>query len=190
MRELHPLKTLLRPWLHGLAVSALALLAACGGGAEEKPQAIPDNIKPPAGALLTLQTYAKGVQIYQCNPSAAGAAVPYQWTFKAPEATLFDQTKNKIARHYAGPTWEANDGSVVVGEVSAKADSPDAKSIPWLLLRAKSVSGRGRFGAVKYIQRVHTSGGNPPPSCKAEKVGDELRVNYTADYYFYVESRT
>jgi Protein of unknown function (DUF3455) len=189
MQQLHPSKYRM-PLACAYLIAGSLALAGCGGTQAQKPQATPDNLRPPAGALLTLQTHAKGVQIYQCHAGAAPGAVPYEWTLKAPEAVLFDQTGAKIARHYAGPTWESSDGSLVVGEVVSRADSPDAQSIPWLLLRAKSVSGRGRFGAVKFIQRVHTSGGSAPTSCTVDKVGKELRVNYTADYYFYVESRT
>jgi len=47
---------------------------------------------------------------------------------------------NKIAKHYAGTTWESNDGSKVVGEVKAKDNGPDPNAIPWLLLSAKSTS--------------------------------------------------
>jgi hypothetical protein len=33
-----------------------------------------------------------------------------------------------LAKHYAGPTWEASDGSKVVGEVAAKSPAPQAHS--------------------------------------------------------------
>ena len=92
----------------------------------------------------------------------AGDATRYAWTLKGPEATLYDKGGKKIGRHFAGPTWEGNDGSTVVGEVVSRADSPTGDSIPWLLLSAKSDSGRGLFASVKFIQRLHTVGGNAP----------------------------
>jgi hypothetical protein len=164
-----------------------AALSGCGGGSAPpvKSDLVPDNIKPPPGYLLTLQSHAKGVQIYLCKETAPDK---FEWTLKAPEATLVDQAGNKVARHFAGPTWQGSDGSEVVGEVVSRADSPE-HSIPWLLLRAKSNVGKGRFGAVKYIQRLHTTGGTAPPSCKSKEQDDDLKVNYTADYFFYVESR-
>jgi hypothetical protein len=107
----------------------------------------------------------------------------------APEANLFDGTGKKIAKHYAGPTWEDVDGSLVVGQVAAKIDSPDGHSIPWLLLTAKTTSGKGQFSRVLSIQRVHTVGGDAPSSCDGSKPDKELRVPYKADYFFYVGAR-
>src|SRR5206468_420762 len=96
--------------------------------------------RTPATEVLSLETEATGVQIYECN---AGKDVPtrFEWVFKAPEADLFDRAGNKIGKHYAGPTWESNDGSKVVGEVKAQNAGPDSGAIPWLLLNAKSTSG-------------------------------------------------
>jgi hypothetical protein len=36
----------------------------------------------------------------------------------------------RIGGHYAGPTWEANDGSKVVGEVLQRADAPRPGAVP------------------------------------------------------------
>ena len=56
--------------------------------------------------------------------------------------------------------------------------------IPWLLLFAKTSDGPGIFADVSYVQRVNTAGGNAP-STAGLNVGDEARVPYTAEYYFY-----
>jgi hypothetical protein len=50
---------------------------------------------------------------------------------------LFDDTGKQIATHFAGPTWQATDGSKVVG-VRPPAGSVivDPPAIPWLLLSA------------------------------------------------------
>ena len=89
----------------------------------------------------------------------------------------------KIGKHYAGPTWESNDGSKVVGEVKANDDGPDATAIPWLLLSAKATSGQGVFSPVKSIQRLYTSGGKAPAAgCDAAHTGQEARVAYKARY--------
>jgi hypothetical protein len=169
--------------------AAAALLAAAGCASPRvRTDDVPDPLRAPANQLLTLQAYAKGVQIYQCKP-AKQDATQFEWVFVAPEANLFDQTGKKIAKHYAGPTWEGIDGSEVVGQVAARAESPDGHSIPWLLLTAKSTSGKGQFGSVTSIQRLHTVGGDAPPSCKAKQADKQLRVSYTADYFFYVGAR-
>jgi hypothetical protein len=91
-----------------------------------------------------------------------------------------------IAKHYAGPTWKHHDGSEVVGKVAARLDSPDANSIPWLLLTAASHSGSGVFATVTSIQRLHTKGGQPPQSgCDDSHRDAETKSAYSADYYFY-----
>jgi hypothetical protein len=44
----------------------------------------------------------------------------------------------------------------------------------------------GRFAGVTSIQRVATRGGAEPATpCDMSRSGQEARVNYTADYYFY-----
>ena len=91
--------------------------------------------------------------------------------------------------HYASPTWQARDGSTVVGVREAGVMvSPSA--IAWLRLRADSTTvgpdGGDRLTATTYIQRVNTTGGLAPTSaCDATTVGDVVEVPYTADYYFY-----
>jgi len=125
------------------------------------------------------------VQIYDCKPNKDDPA-RFEWVFRAPEAELFDAAGKNIGKHYAGPTWESNDGSKVVGEVKARDNSPDPNAIPWLLLSAKSTSGNGVFSQTQSIQRVHTAGGNAPAAgCSQAQAGKELRVPYKAMYYFY-----
>jgi hypothetical protein len=143
----------------------------------------------PPNLLLTLQAHAVGTQIYQCGAASNEPAL-YVWTLKAPDATLFDQNGRKIGKHYAGPTWKANDGSTVVGEVVARENSPEGDSIPWLLLRAKTTTGGGLFGAVNFVQRLHTMDGQAPAGgCSAAEFGAERRVKYSADYFFYIADR-
>jgi hypothetical protein len=110
----------------------------------------------------------------------------FEWILKAPEADLYDHAGNKIGKHYAGPTWEAKDGSKVTGELAARADSPDPNAIAWLLLRARSTSATGIFGNVQFVQRLRTAGGvAPPQGCSQAAAGKEARVPYSAEYRFY-----
>ncbi len=145
---------------------------------------MPDKIKAPAGEEIVLQAHATGSQIYVCQPATDGKLA---WSLKAPDAELHDQQGAIIGHHFAGPTWKDNDGSEVVGKASAKVDSPDANSIPWLLVTATSHSGDGILSRVSSIQRIHTTGGMPPTAsdCTAAKQNVEVKSNYTADYYFY-----
>jgi len=149
------------------------------------PSAIPDAIKAPATDKLAMTVTAKGVQIYECRPTKDDPT-KFEWALKAPEAELFDASGKKVGKHYGGPTWEANDGSKVIGEVKGRFDSPDG-AIPWLLLAAKKTEGTGAFGKVTNVQRILTEGGKAPASgCDSAHSGSEIRVNYSATYLFYV----
>jgi hypothetical protein len=147
---------------------------------------VPDNLRVPATQTLSLETRATGVQIYDCKPSKDDPT-RFEWVFRAPEAELFDAAGKKIGKHYAGPTWESNDGSKVVGEAKARDDGPDVNAIPWLLLSAKSTSGVGVLGQTASVQRLQTVGGKAPAGgCSQAPGGNEARVPYSATYYFYI----
>lgn len=146
---------------------------------------VPPALQPAANEALAMIVAAKGVQIYECRARKEPAA-GHEWAFVAPEAALFDSRGSPMGRHYAGPHWEATDGSRMLGSVKQRADSPRASAIPWLLLDAKPVGPNGLFSPVTSIQRVNTSGGvAPASSCALETSGAAARVAYTADYYFY-----
>jgi hypothetical protein len=139
----------------------------------------------PADQVVIKQLHATGVQIYECQP-AKNDPSQFEWSFKAPEASLLTKGGRNAGKHYAGPTWEAADGSRVIGETIANSPSPKPNSIPWLLLRAKAIAGNGLFTHVQYIQRLNTSGGSAPSfGCRKEQAGQQLRASYTADYVFY-----
>ncbi len=169
--------------------TALALVAVLTGLAAAQPPpappSVPTDIEVPAGHVPFLLGHATGTQNYTCQLSATG----YAWTLVAPAATLVDDKGKQITTHFAGPTWQAKDGSTVVG---ARVDgvTVSTSAIPWLLLRAASTTlgpdGGDRLTATTYIQRVNTTGGLPPASgCDATSVGAAVNVPYTSDYYFY-----
>ena len=166
--------------------SLVALLAGCATPTIGTAPTVPDSLRVPATQTLSLETHAAGVQIYDCKPGKDDPA-RFEWVFRAPEADLFDAAGKKIGKHYAGPTWESNDGSKAVGEVKARDDGPDVNAIPWLLLSAKSTSGVGVLGQTVSVQRVQTVGGQAPlGGCSPAQAGKEVRVPYSAAYYFYV----
>ncbi|MEH2135604.1 DUF3455 domain-containing protein [Nostoc sp.] len=147
--------------------------------------AIPDSIKVPNGEQLLLKASAKGSQIYICKPKSESPE-QYEWTFKAPDAVLMNEQGQDLGKHYAGPTWEAKDGSKVVGKLKFKANAPQEDAIPWLLLEAQSHQGNGIFHQVNWIQRINTVGGKAPvKGCDKSSQNQEIPVNYTADYLFY-----
>ena len=137
------------------------------------------ELAPPQERPLLGKYAAKGVQIYVCSLEG----VANKWEFKALEAELTDAQGRLFARHYGSPTWEARDGSKIVGKVLANEPAPKAGAIPWLLLSTYS-SGSGVLAGVRFAQRVNTSGGvGPTGACPT--AGTERRVEYMADYIFY-----
>jgi hypothetical protein len=161
-----------------LTRSLSALVALVLFPASAVAQGIPAKLAPPRGSALVGKYAAKGVQIYVCLKGAAT-----EWSFKAPEAELVDAQGRPFAKHYAGPTWEAPDGSKIAGTALASAPAPKANAVPWLLLSTTS-SGSGVLAGVRFVQRVNTSGGvGPTGACPM--VGTEQRVPYTADYILY-----
>jgi len=162
-----------------LALTVAVALAAPASAQTPAIADLPAAIKP-AGLASYLEVPATGVQIYTCTRNDAGA---FAWTFKAPEAELFDAQKKPIGKHYGGPTWEGNDGGKVVGAVKANAPAPGGNAIPWLLLDIKSSEGSGAFTPAKGILRVATTGGTAPTQ-GCDQAGIESRVPYTAVYLF------
>jgi hypothetical protein len=145
-------------------------------------QQVPPQIRAPANEQLLLQVHAKGDQVYACMSVPA----QFAWTLKAPDAQLFDKDGKPFGKHFAGPSWEASDGSRVTGKAVANAPSPDADSIPWLLVNVISHDGSGVLSRATSIQRLNTKGGKAPASgCDAAHAGQEVRVPYSADYLFY-----
>jgi hypothetical protein len=160
-----------------------ALLAACASPPVPVAPTVPPSLKAPAGSTLYLEALASGVQIYECSRKSDST---YEWAFKAPEATLTARSGQLLGKHYGGPTWEAVDGSAIVGEVKAREPAPSTSDIPWLLLAAKSNSGTGTFAGAKAVQRIATVGGIAPTGgCTESTIKKEARVPYSATYFFY-----
>ncbi len=145
-------------------------------------QQVPQQLQPPAGGKLLLQVQAKGDQIYSCKEEAG----KFAWGLKAPDAQLFDKDGKLFGKHFAGPSWEASDGSRITGKAVANAPAPDADSIPWLLVTVVGHEGGGVLSPVTSIQRLNTKGGKAPAAgCDPEHVAKEVRVPYTASYLFF-----
>jgi hypothetical protein len=140
------------------------------------------GVAPPQGSALLLEAAADGVQIYTCE--AKGNL--FEWSFREPEANLFDKQGRQVGTHFAGPTWKMVDGSAIVGEVIAKADSPEKDAIQWLLLRAKAHEGHGILAEAAFIRRMETkSGVAPTAGCDASHVSEQARMRYSAIYQFF-----
>jgi len=140
------------------------------------PADVPAELAPAEDQDLAFVLDAAGVQKYACGDGT--------WQFVAPEAQLFQQsTPSSVGHHFAGPTWEYQDGSRVVAKKVAGA-TVDPSAIPWLLLASTSHAGEeGRMSNVTSIQRLDTVGGLAPAA--ACTPGETLDVPYTATYLFY-----
>src|SRR5258708_19067879 len=177
-------KGIICPLLIAIASSQSALARG-----DEGSPSVPRAIAVPGGYKVEMMLRASGVQIYRCQPTAQ-TSTDYGWAFVAPEATLYDRDGTVAGHHYAGPTWEANDGSKAVGTLVAKAAAPDANSIPSLLLSAAVVRRGTTLEKVAFVQRLHTDGGAAPATgSTSEAANSEARVPYSADYYFYTLDR-
>jgi hypothetical protein len=167
--------------LAGCAVDTTATTGAALT-ADVCPAETPATIAPDADRDLAFTLYATGVQIYECRASGTGAA----WALLAPDADLFDADGNHVGRHYGGPTWEYEDGSLVVGAKRAGV-TVDPTAVQWLLLdvtRHGAVT--GRMSKVTAIQRLSTTDGLPPATgCDLEHLGATTASPYTTDYFFY-----
>ena len=165
-----------------LGLLGLAMPAAAQPGNDNRAPDLGDSQKLAVeeGHKVAFHTYAEGVQIWRWNGVS--------WVFLKPEAVLYADGGNGIVGiHYAGPTWESHSGSFVVGALLDK-DTPDTSAIPWLLLKGAHSGGAGIFEGITFIQRVNTVGGIAPEE-PAQFVGEEARVPYAADYYFYRKAR-
>jgi Protein of unknown function (DUF3455) len=170
-----------RLWPTGIvaAVAGLSLMQAAQAGPPNP--VVPSRIEVRDGSKVFLVGHAIGVQIYSCNGVV--------WGLVAPRADLYDDNGKLIITHFGGPTWQAKDGSKVVGQLVDRV-TVDATAIPWLLLSAASTAAGPdgeRLVGTTYIQRIATTGGLAPPAaeCNATTAGARAEIPYTADYYFW-----
>ena len=142
---------------------------------------IPEAIRPPKGSrLIGAYVVATGTQTYTCNGSVPSAT-------STPEAQLIG-TGGRI-HHFAGPdvattgpSWQSErDKSLVTAQ--RVAGSPRTGTIPELLLKVSSHSGRGILDKADYINRLLTSGGTAPATCPPGAT--EVAVPYGAVYVFW-----
>ena len=160
-----------------IRLAVLVVAATLGTAQAAFAHDVPAEIAVPKGNELYLKAHAVGVQIYSCNGTA--------WALSGPRADLYDRRGKRIGTHFAGPTWQARDGSKVVG-ARVSGVNVDPTAIDWLLLSVTSTT-RGTFGPTTYIQRINTTGGLVPPAadCHAGTAGAVKEIPYTADYHFW-----
>ncbi|MGK2900099.1 MAG: DUF3455 domain-containing protein [Burkholderiaceae bacterium] len=171
-----------------LMIATAAALSACASspmmmkGVDNA--ALPEAVRVPAGQKQMMSTWATGEITYECREKKDMAG-QHEWAFVGPVATLYGADKKTVGKYYAGPTWEAADGSKVTGKQVAVAPASPG-SIPLQLVKAEPSMGQGAMTGVSYIQRLNTKGGVAPAmACDAMGKGKRQVVAYEADYVFY-----
>jgi hypothetical protein len=152
-----------------VAAAAFALPA----GAQQGPNAI-----AAPGETVVATFHAEGAQIYDCKADASGKLA---WQFREPIARLLRDGAT-VGHHYAGPSWEASDGSVVTGKAVANVAGTNPGDIPWLKLEVVAHRGNGTLSGVTTVQRINTHGGVVNGVC--DKAGGYFAAPYSADYVF------
>jgi len=166
-------------------LTAVALTACALAHAEIAPPGglSPRLIASPAEAPM-FALRGQGDHVFECRQVAINPD-RFAWTFVAPDATLYDQGL-PVGRQVQPNLWEStSDRSSVSGAMRSHQDAGNG-NLPWALFRAASAADVGLFAGVTSVQRVNTSGGVAPATgCDAGHVGEEARVAFSADYYFY-----
>ena len=163
---------------NGLGFLAVGLLFASPALGATPIAAAPASFDV-ADRMVALVVHAEGAQLYQCEPDDGGHAV---WTFREPIATLIGDNGKTMGRHYAGPTWELDDGGAVKGKLLASAPGAGANDISLSKLAVADHRGAGALSGVSLILRLNTHGGALKGACV---VAGELHAeSYSADYVF------
>jgi len=150
---------------------------------------IPGDLNVPEGNKLVLQTFARGVQIYEVQRSKTDPNL-FLWVNIAPLATLYARPDfvNEVISHFEGPSWQFTKGPSKGEKVVAKkvaGITADETAIQWLLLEAVD-SLSSADNKITYIQRICTRGGLAPTTVADEAhLGQLANSPYTASYLFY-----
>ena len=153
---------------------------------------IPQILNIPEGNKLVLQTFAKGVQIYEVRRSATNPNV-FSWVNIAPLADLYlhPDFTDQIIHHFAGPSWEFIKGPEKGEKVVAarlQGITQDQSAIQWLSLKTvDSLSTPGN--KITFVQRICTVGGLAPTTGADEAhLGALDSIPYQASYLFYTKN--
>jgi hypothetical protein len=167
------------------ALFASALLAACATPAPSVDNnALPAEVRAPAGARFMFLTTGVGELTYECRVRSDDPFL-HAWAFVSPVATLYGPGRKALGKYYAGPTWEHNDGSRVTGKQVAVSPAAPG-NIALQLVKADTPMGSGALQNVTHVQRLNTKGGvAPQAACNAANAGARQVVGYEADYAFY-----
>jgi hypothetical protein len=163
-------------WVFGSAAALCAVSASLAAGTPERVVDVPAALHVPEDhAMVFAAIVMDGVQTYRCTPE-------HKYVLLGPTAMLRGR-KGQFVTHYFGPSWQFQDGSVIVGKIIAK--EPRANTIDQLLLQVSQHSGPdGLLSQVDFVQRLATVGGIAPSQCDPAR-SSALAVPYSAIYQFW-----
>lgn len=165
-----------------LAFGIAAVLPAAAAISE--PANVAPALRAPVNETAAFKLNGNGAYIYQCRATLLDPNA-YEWAFVVPDATLYEGSRT-TARHATVGLYESlSDRSSISGMVRS-SQAAGVQNLPWVLMRAQPLAESGMFAGVTSIQRVNTVGGAAPTGgCGPANVGQEARVAFQADYYFY-----
>ena len=158
-------------------LGALMLSSATFGAMGATANSVPAPFDT-RGKITLLTVQAVGVQIYDCRADDAGRLT---WRFREPLAILMTNGQT-VGRHFAGPSWQLNDGGKVVGEVVAQKPGATDKDIALLELNVAGNEGTGVLSRVTTVERLNTRGGSFVGTC--DQAGGLHAEPYSAQYSF------
>jgi hypothetical protein len=160
------------------AVLAAFFLMLCVAGTTITPNGW--AAEPPPG-LQPWRWLGFGVQRYTCVLSNGHRS----WQPIGPNAVLTGMDGHLRGRHSSGPSWQALDGSRIVGSVLQSIPSPRRDAISWLALSVREHHGQGQLDKVAFVFRLDTEGGQPPSArCGSGTGAMTINVPYRAAYVF------
>ena len=171
-----------------VAVSALALLSACGSRTftrYDSQQNLPEAIRVPAGNKAVLEARGKGNLLYECQ-AVKRAPFEYAWLLQNTSLQLEDSYGRTIV-YYPGARarWVHSDGSQVLARKLAEYPG-DRQNLPLQRANAESLSVPGALENISYVQNLRTFGGIvTATACTSSGLGMRVSVPYEADYVFW-----
>ena len=166
------------------------------------PGSLPTAIAVPSGATFKIHDHAIGVQVYTCTASAAGGAGGgggaggRRWQRRhdllvgaqaaGRGALRFELRAGRHARRWGRtgppPTASVVNGAKVAG-VNSTMSGAVAVAPP---VKRRRPRARASSADITYVQRLNTAGGPAPATgCDATSAATDIRIPYSADYYFF-----
>jgi hypothetical protein len=173
-----------------LIAAALVAAPTLAAAALAEPAGIAPGLRAAANEQAAFVLSGSGVYVYQCKQNPADAN-RYGWYFVAPDATLYEGSRE--AARFATPTlFESLSDRTSVATLARATQPAGSGNLPWAMMRAQPLgASAGMFNGITSVQRVNTRGGLPPAGgCDADNIGEEARVAFNADYYFYRQRGT